>query len=62
MASSPTFNHTRVGLDIAKRSLQLDLQGKSCDLPTTASGHAQLVKRLAGLEAAAPLGLARRRA
>jgi transposase len=35
------------GLDIAKASLQLDLQSKSCDLPNTPAGHHQLVKRLA---------------
>jgi transposase len=37
------------GLDIAKASLQLDLQGKSYDLPNTPEGHAQLSKRLAAL-------------
>ena len=37
------------GLDIAKASLQLHLQSKSCDLPNTASGHTQLIKRLAAL-------------
>ncbi len=37
------------GLDIAKASLQLHLQGKSYDLPNTAAGHAQLRKRLAAL-------------
>jgi transposase len=35
------------GLDIAKASLQLHLQSKSYDLPNTAAGHAQLIKRLA---------------
>ena len=37
------------GLDIAKASLQLHLQGKSFDLPNTDEGHAQLIKRLAAL-------------
>ena len=37
------------GLDIAKASLQLHLQSKSYDLPNTAGGHAQLLKRLAAL-------------
>ena len=37
------------GLDIAKASLQLHLQGKSYDLPNTAAGHAQLHKRLAAV-------------
>lgn len=37
------------GLDIAKASLQLHCQGKSCDLPNTASGHLQLSKRLAAI-------------
>ena len=37
------------GLDIAKASLQLHLQGKSYDLANTAGGHAQLIKRLAAL-------------
>ena len=37
------------GLDIAKASLQLHLQGKSYDLPNTASGHAQLLQRLAAV-------------
>lgn len=36
-----------VGLDIAKASLQLHIQGKSFDLANTAKGHAQLIKRLA---------------
>ena len=35
------------GLDIAKASLQLHLQSKFFDLPNTAEGHAQLIKRLA---------------
>jgi len=35
------------GLDIAKASLQLHFQNKSYDLPNTAAGHAQLIKRLA---------------
>jgi transposase len=38
-----------VGLDIAKASLQLDLQNKAYDLPNTTAGHAQLIKRLAVL-------------
>ena len=38
-----------VGLDIAKASLQLHCQGKSYDLPNTASGHLQLIKRLAAI-------------
>lgn len=37
------------GLDIAKASLQLHCQGKSYDLPNTASGHLQLIKRLAAI-------------
>ncbi len=37
------------GLDIAKASLQLSLQSKSCDLSNTASGHTQLIKRLAAI-------------
>ena len=37
------------GLDIAKASLQLHLQSKSYDLPNTAQGHAQLIKRLAAI-------------
>ena len=37
------------GLDIAKASLQLHLQSKSYDLPNTASGHAQLLQRLAAV-------------
>ena len=37
------------GLDIAKASLQLHLQGKAHDLPNTAAGHAQLIQRLAAL-------------
>lgn len=37
------------GLDIAKASLQLHLQGKSYDLPNTSDGHAQLIKRLAAI-------------
>jgi len=35
------------GLDIAKATLQLQLQNRSYDLSNTPSGHAQLVKRLA---------------
>jgi transposase len=34
------------GLDIAKASLQLDLQNKSSDLFNTPAGHHQLIKRL----------------
>ena len=37
------------GLDIAKASLQLHLQGKSSDRPNTPSGHDPLVKRLAAI-------------
>jgi transposase len=37
------------GLDIAKASLQLHLQGKSYDLPNTAEGHAQMIRRLAAI-------------
>lgn len=37
------------GLDIAKASLQLDLQSKSYDLTNSPEGHAQLIKRLAAL-------------
>ena len=37
------------GLDIAKASLQLHLQGKAYDLPNTAAGHAQLIQRLAAV-------------
>ena len=37
------------GLDIAKASLQLDLQSKSCDLSNTPAGHHQLIKRLANV-------------
>jgi transposase len=35
------------GLDIAKRNLQLDLVGRSHDLPNTAAGHQRLLKLLA---------------
>jgi transposase len=41
-----------VGLDIAKATLQLHLQGRSLDLTNTASGHSQLIKRLAALPGA----------
>lgn len=37
------------GLDIAKATLQLDLQGQSHDLPNTPAGHAQLLKHLAAV-------------
>jgi len=37
------------GLDIAKASLQLHLQSRFFDLPNTAEGHAQLIKRLAAI-------------
>jgi transposase len=37
------------GLDIAKASLQLHLQSKFFDLPNTAEGQAQLIKRLAAI-------------
>ena len=40
------------GLDIAKASLQLHLQNKSCDLSNTATGHQQLIKRLATIPGA----------
>ena len=38
-----------VGLDIAKATLQLHCQSKSYDLANTASGHRQLIKRLAAI-------------
>ena len=41
--SAPVY----VGLDIAKATLQLHLQGRAYDLANTPSGHAQLLKRLA---------------
>lgn len=41
-----------VGLDIAKATLQIHLQGKLLDLPNSTSGHAQLIKRLAALPGA----------
>ena len=47
-----TITPVYVGLDIAKASLQLDLQAKSYDLANTPSGHAQLVKRLAAVPGA----------
>src|SRR3954469_25151868 len=37
------------GLDIAKASLQLHLQGRWYDLSNTSTGHTQLLKRLAGV-------------
>ena len=37
------------GLDIAKASLQLHLQSKFFDLPNTAEGQAQLIKRLTAI-------------
>lgn len=37
------------GLDIAKTSLQLHLQGKIYDLPNTSDGHARLIQRLAAI-------------
>jgi len=40
------------GLDVAKATLQLHLQGKSFDLANTPSGHAQLVKRLRAISGA----------
>lgn len=40
--TSPVY----AGIDIAKASLQLDLQSKSYDLPNTPTGHAQLIKLL----------------
>lgn len=49
--TAPTMNEkitpVYAGLDIAKASLQLHFQNKSYDLPNTAAGHAQLIKRLA---------------
>ena len=38
-----------VGLDIAKASLQLDLQNKSFDRANTTAGHEQLIQRLAAI-------------
>lgn len=37
------------GLDIAKASLQLHLQGRFVDLSNTPNGHTQLIKRLAAM-------------
>lgn len=37
------------GLDIAKASLQLDLQSKASDWSNTPTGHQQLIKRLASI-------------
>lgn len=37
------------GLDLAKATLQLDLEGQSHELPNTPAGHAQLLKRLAAV-------------
>lgn len=45
------------GLDIAKASLQLHLQGKSSDLPNTPAGHAQMIKRLAAALHAAQIAV-----
>lgn len=42
-------NSVYAGLDIAKASLQLHLQGKSYDLPNTSAAHAQLIKRLTAI-------------
>ena len=44
-----TITPVYAGLDIAKASLQLHLQSQSYDLPNTATGHAQLIKRLAAI-------------
>ena len=44
-----TITPVYAGLDIAKASLQLHLQSQSYDLPNTASGHAQLIKRLVAI-------------
>ena len=44
-----TITPVYAGLDIAKASLQLHLQSKSCDLSNTDSGHTQLVKRRAAV-------------
>jgi len=43
---NPTLAPVYAGLDIAKASLHLHLQGRSHDLSNTAGGHTQLVKRL----------------
>lgn len=45
----PTVHETQTihaGLDVAKATLQLHLQGRQHALPNTAAGHAQLLKRL----------------
>ena len=39
----------QAGLDIAKASLHLHLQGRFYDLPNTADGHAQMRQRLAAV-------------
>jgi transposase len=47
------MNHQTIpvyaGLDIAKASLQLDLQGKTYDLANTPEAHVQMVKRLTAI-------------
>ena len=50
MIQNLTPVHT--GLDIAKATLQLHLNGKSYDLPNTPGGHSQLIKRLAAVPGA----------
>ena len=50
MNPSPLVVHT--GLDIAKASLQLDLQGRSHALPNTPTGHDQLLTLLRALPGA----------
>ena len=46
---SEIITPVHAGLDIAKASLQLHLQSKSFDLPNTAEGHAQMIKRFAAI-------------
>ncbi|MFA6564650.1 MAG: IS110 family transposase [Verrucomicrobiia bacterium] len=41
-----TTSSVYTGLDIAKATLQLHLQGQQLSLPNTAAGHRQLIKRL----------------
>ena len=43
--TSPVYT----GLDIAKASLQLDLQSQPSDWSNTTTGHAQLIQRLAAV-------------
>jgi transposase len=49
---NPNIISVYAGLDIAKASLQLHLQGRSYELSNTAGGHAQLLKRLAAVPGA----------